>query len=67
MIRQVFFALALTGLFAGATLAQQQAGQISGVVTDSTGATVPGATIKAIEVGTGFVRTTIAGTDGDGE
>jgi carboxypeptidase family protein len=42
----------------------QQAGQIVGVVTDSSGAAVVGATVKAVEVGTGFVRSTVTGEDG---
>src|SRR3989442_10469947 len=64
-MRRVSLALGLIGLFASHMFGQQQAGQISGVVTDSTGAVTPGATVKAIEVGTGFVRTTVAGIDGE--
>jgi hypothetical protein len=47
-----------------APLAAQQAGQIVGVVTDSSGAVIPGATVKAAEVGTGFLRSTVSGSDG---
>ena len=56
--------LSTSVLLASHVFGQQQSGQISGVVTDSTGAVTPGATVKAIEVGTGFVRTTVAGTEG---
>ena len=42
----------------------QQAGQIVGVLADSSGAVVPGATVKATEVGTTFVRSAVAGVDG---
>ena len=38
----------------GSNALGQQAGQIVGVVTDSSGGVVPGITIKANEVGTGF-------------
>src|SRR3989442_14873363 len=64
-MRRVSLALGLIGLFASHIVGQQQAGQISGVVTDSTGAVTPGVTVKATEVGTGFVRTTVAGSDGE--
>ncbi len=46
-------------------LCGQQAGQIVGVVTDSTGAVVPGATVKAVEVGTGFARTIVTANAGE--
>ncbi|MGH9661125.1 MAG: carboxypeptidase regulatory-like domain-containing protein, partial [Bryobacteraceae bacterium] len=42
----------------------QEAGQIVGILTDSSGAVVPGATVKAVEVNTSFVRTVITGADG---
>ena len=42
----------------------QEAGQIVGVVTDGSGAVVPGVTVKAVEVATGFVRTTVTDSDG---
>src|SRR6185436_7382966 len=41
-----------------------QAGQIVGSVTDDKGAALPGATVKATEVGTGFVRNAVTGADG---
>jgi hypothetical protein len=50
-------------LFSAALLCQQD-GQIVGSVTDATGAVVPGTVVKAIEVGTKFVRSTITGDDG---
>src|SRR4051812_22763430 len=42
----------------------QEAGQIVGVVSDSSNAVVPGVSVKAVEVQTGFLRTTQTGTDG---
>src|SRR3954468_10217253 len=42
----------------------QEAGQIIGVVTDSSSAVVPGATVRMIEAQTGFARTTVTAADG---
>jgi hypothetical protein len=42
----------------------QQAGQINGVVTDSSGAVVPGATVTAVESQTGLSRDTVSGANG---
>src|SRR5438067_7518050 len=41
-----------------------QTGQINGVITDNTGAVVPGATVKAVEAATGLSRDTATGVDG---
>src|SRR5581483_11706507 len=41
-----------------------QTSQINGIVKDSSGLVVPGATIKATQTATGVVRTTTSGTDG---
>src|SRR5438132_10160212 len=41
-----------------------QTSQINGVIKDSTGLTIPGATIKATQTATGAVRTTTSGADG---
>ena len=49
-------------LIASPALAQQ--GQINGVITDSTGAVVPGATVTAIEEQTGLSRDTASGANG---
>jgi hypothetical protein len=51
-------------LFVAGSMMAQQTGQIVGVVTDASGAVVPGAAVKATEPGTGFVRTTISGDSG---
>jgi hypothetical protein len=63
MLRYIAFALG-SMVFLATHLFGQQAGQIVGVVTDSTGGVVPGATVKATEALTGFVRTIMTGTDG---
>jgi hypothetical protein len=48
----------VTPVFAQAT------GQINGVVTDSSGAVVPGATVTAVEQQTGLTRDTVSGANG---
>jgi len=62
MKRRIVLALCLTGLLSSPALAQT--GQINGVVTDNTGAVVPGVTVKAQEVATGLSRDTVSGVDG---
>jgi len=58
MYRLVFaFLLTLGAVWA-------QTSQINGVIKDSTGLTVPGATIKVTQTATGAVRTTTSGSDG---
>jgi hypothetical protein len=49
---------------ANTAMAQAGSGQIKGVVTDPTGAVVPGATITIISLDNGFVRKTVTGSDG---
>jgi hypothetical protein len=63
MSRRFVFVLCLSVLLVVNAIGQET-GMIGGVVTDSSSAVVPGATVKATEVSTGFVRTTT--TDGDG-
>jgi hypothetical protein len=62
MIARVRATLLLALLVATPALAQT--GQINGVVTDNTGAVVPGATVKAVETATGLSRDTVTGEDG---
>jgi hypothetical protein len=47
-----------------ASPALAQTGQINGMITDNTGAVLPGATVKAVEVATGLSRETVTGADG---
>ena len=61
-MRRILFAVWLTGVLASPVLAQT--GQINGVITDNTGAVVPGAAVKAVEVATGLSRDTVTGADG---
>jgi hypothetical protein len=58
----LWLSLVLAVLAAGPALAQT--GQINGVVTDNSGAVVPGATVKAVEQATGLPRETVTGADG---
>jgi hypothetical protein len=63
MLRRITFVFGLALLLA-VKVYGQQAGQLVGSVTDNRGEAVPGVTVKAVEVGTGFARTAITGTDG---
>ncbi|MBZ5607639.1 MAG: carboxypeptidase regulatory-like domain-containing protein [Acidobacteriia bacterium] len=55
----------LTIVFCSMALAQNTSVvQISGVVTDPSGAAVPGATIKATQTDTGFNRSAVSASDG---
>lgn len=52
-------------LLAGAApLFAQATGQITGIVTDSSGGVVPGVTVEAANTGTGQVRSAVTGADG---
>jgi hypothetical protein len=62
MIRRILATLFLALLVASPVLAQT--GQINGVITDNTGAVVPGANVKAVETATGLSRDTVTGADG---
>ena len=48
----------------GASPALAQQGQINGVITDSSGGVVPGATVTAVEQATGLSRETLTGANG---
>src|SRR5215831_7217798 len=52
-------------VFTGALFGQGGTGAISGSVTDTSGAVVPGATVVAINETTGFQRATAAGSAGE--
>ena len=57
------FAIAILCL-PGPLRAQGLTGQISGTVTDATGAVLPGVTVVIRNVGTGLTRETVTGSDG---
>ena len=50
--------------FAAAATAQTDRGTLTGTVLDSSGAVVPGATVKAVHVATNFERTVTTSADG---
>jgi outer membrane receptor protein involved in Fe transport len=64
--RQLIGGLALVLLVCGpvARAAAQATGVISGIVTDASGAVVPGVTIEVTNVATNQARSTVAGADG---
>ena len=62
MVRRILATVCLVLL--AATTALAQTGQINGVITDNTGAILPGTTVKAVETATGLSRDTVTGTDG---
>lgn len=65
-IAGVFSVLLMAIVFtAPAALAQTDTGRVIGVVTDSTGAIIPGSTVKLTNIDTGAVQTVAAGQDGN--
>ena len=56
--------LYLAACVMGLSLWGQGTAQINGSVTDSSGAAIPGAEIKATQTATGTVRTATSGADG---
>ena len=65
-IRRSGVVLLVVGLFfVTPLLSQRITGDISGNVTDSSGAVVPGATVTATNPGTGASRTGISSSDGN--
>lgn len=61
-LRKLFIPILAFALFPLLSLAQSERGTIRGTVTDATGAAVVGATVTAVNTGTG-VRTTTVSTD----
>jgi hypothetical protein len=63
-IKRCVLALCLFLCGVAAALAQQDQGSITGIVTDGTGAALPGATVTARDKGTGVVTTTVTNSSG---
>lgn len=63
-MRQASWLVELFWLTIALPLSAQQYTHLSGLVLDSSGATIPGATITAANEGTGFRRTTMSQADG---
>jgi len=64
MKRSVIFTALLIAIFIPAWARAQATGQINGIVTDSSGAVLPGVTVEAISAATGATRSAVSGTDG---
>src|SRR5579859_5351230 len=68
MINRNFFKVLSAGvsllLFAAVSYGQVVKGSISGFVEDATGARIPGANVKAVEVASGSTATTVSAGDG---
>jgi hypothetical protein len=58
LLLPLFFVLACAGAFAQAN------SEVTGIVTDQTGAVVPGADIVLVDPGTGFTKSTVSGATG---
>jgi len=63
MFSKLAFAYLCSAIFSAALWAQATS-QIQGTVLDSTGATVPGAAVRATQTATGALRTATSGADG---
>ena len=64
----LFLATALLLLIPSpAAFAQYDTGSIVGVIQDSTGAVIPGATVSAVNVATGVSNTGVSGSSGEYE
>jgi hypothetical protein len=61
-VRRVGVLFVFSTFIAASAFAQQ--GQINGVVTDSSGGVIPGATVTATEAATGFAQSTVSGANG---
>src|SRR5687768_12795323 len=67
LTRRAFIVIAFFSLLSAITPARahaQATGSLSGLVTDESGGTIPGATVEAKNTATGLVRTTVTGGDG---
>lgn len=62
-MRRVVLTIFILGLFVGSAFAQG-AGQLNGMVADSSGGVIPGVTVFAVESGTGISRDTVTGANG---
>ncbi|MCB9383506.1 MAG: TonB-dependent receptor [Bryobacterales bacterium] len=64
-MQRLLAAAALAALFAGSLLAQANLATVTGIVTDDTGAVIPGATVTITNTGTNRVREISTGASGD--
>jgi hypothetical protein len=61
----VFATLGMTFLLTASGRAQTDTGRVTGIVTDSTGALLPGAAVTLTNTATGIVQTATSGSDGN--
>ncbi|MEZ5362107.1 MAG: TonB-dependent receptor [Bryobacterales bacterium] len=64
-MERLLAAASLAALFASSLLAQANLATVTGIVTDDTGAVIPGATVKITNTGTNAVREISTGASGD--
>lgn len=64
-LRRLIFYIALAAIYAGVAYAQVLYGTITGAVTDSTGASIPGAHVVVHNVGTGLDKSVTANGAGE--
>ena len=62
--RTVTFALIVLTALLPSRASAQATGSITGLITDQSGAVMPGVTIEATNTGTGLMRNTVTGPDG---
>src|SRR6516225_7525442 len=61
---RLVFSLLILAVLAGSLAAQTETGQITGTITDPTGAAVPGVKVTVQSAGTGAIRTVESSADG---
>jgi len=57
-------AVVVINILSPAWIYAQAAGQINGIITDSSGSVLPGVTVEATNTATGAMRSAISGADG---
>ena len=62
--RMCLLVVAFAVLYAAQSIAQVTTATISGTVSDSSGAVLPGAKVEITNEGTGVVRTSVTGANG---
>ena len=67
LITVLAISVVILGLLSTAALADELYARVRGTVTDSSGAVVPGVTLKITNVGTNATKTTTSGSDGSYE
>lgn len=65
MTRVCFFSLAIVAAFAGGVTAQDPRGSVTGRISDSSGARLPGVTVTATNVATNSASTTTTNNEGN--